>query len=81
MTQLLNDGCEVSRSCLKCPLLQCKFDDPNGYRIFKQNQRDQEQLKIINEEGLSIEQAADRFGVTPRTMFRIQARARNHINT
>ena len=81
MTQLMDDGCDVSKSCLKCPLPQCKYDDPTGYRIFKQNQKDQESFKIVNEEGLSNQQAADRLGVTPRTMYRIKARARKHINT
>ena len=81
MTQLMDDGCEVSGSCLKCPLPQCRYDDPVGYQAFKRNQKDQEWFKIVNEEGLSNQQAADRFGVTPRTMFRIKARARNYINT
>ena len=81
MTQLMDDGCEVSGSCLKCPLPQCRYDDPVGYQAFKRNQKDQEWFKIANEEGLSNQQAADRFGVTPRTMFRIKARAQNYINT
>ncbi len=81
MPQLIEDGCEVTESCLECPLPQCKFDDPAGYRAIKQKQKDQERCKIINEEGLSIEQAADRFGVTPQTMYRIQARVRTHTNT
>ena len=85
MTQLMDDGCEVSRSCLKCPLPQCKYDDPNGYRIFKQKQKDQEWFKIVNEEGLSNQQAADRFGVTPRTMnrtiHRIQTQMQDNTNT
>ena len=81
MPQLTKDGCEVSRSCLKCPLSQCKYDDPAGYQAFKQKQKDQERFKIIKEKGLSNQQAADRFGVSPRTVHRIQARAQNHINT
>ena len=80
MTQLIDDGCEVSRSCLKCPLPQCRYDNPVGYQAFKRNQKDQEWFKIAKEEGLSNQQAADRFGVTPRTMFRIKARAQNYIN-
>ena len=81
MTQMMDDGCDVSRSCLKCPLPQCKYDDPAGYQAFKQNQKYQEWFKIVKEEGLSNQQAADLFGVTPRTMFRIKAQARKHINT
>ena len=81
MTQMMDDGCDVSRSCLKCPLPQCKYDDPAGYQAFKRKQKYQEWFKIVKEEGLSNQQAADLFGVTPRTMFRIKAQARNHINT
>ena len=77
MPQLIEDGCEASGSCLECPLPQCKFDDPAGYRAIKQRQKDQERFKIIKEEGLSIKQAADRFGVTPR----IKARVRTNTNT
>ena len=81
MPQLIKDGCEASGSCLECPLPQCKFDDPAGYRTIKQKQKDQERCKIIKEEGLSIEQAANRFGVSPRTMHRIKARMRVSTNT
>ena len=81
MPQLIEDGCEASGSCLECPLPQCKFDDPAGYRAIKQRQKDEERCKIIKEEGLSIKQAADRFGVSPRTMHRIKARVRVSKNT
>ena len=81
MTQMMDDGCDVSRSCLKCPLPKCKYDDPAGYQTFKRKQKYQEWFKIVKEEGLSNQQAADLFGVTPRTMFRIKAQAKNHINT
>ena len=81
MPQLIEDGCEASTSCLECPLPQCKFDDPAGYQAIKQKQKDQERFKIIKEEGLSIEQAADRFRVTRRTIQRMQARLRASTNT
>jgi hypothetical protein len=28
----VDDGCEVSPSCLSCPLPLCKYDDPGGYQ-------------------------------------------------
>ena len=30
-------GCEVSPSCLNCPLPQCKYDDPDGSKRHRES--------------------------------------------
>ena len=34
-----DNGCEVSPSCLSCPLPLCRYDDPQGYENWKHRQR------------------------------------------
>ena len=69
-------GCEVSPSCLNCPLPQCKYDDPIGFRRSRRLARDLEVLTAMRVEGLTVEQAAKRFSVTVRTVYRIKGRCR-----
>lgn len=35
----LDSDCEVSPSCLNCPLLMCKHDDPLWYKDWKRQQK------------------------------------------
>ena len=69
-------GCEVSPSCLKCPLPQCRYDDPAWYQQYKRLTKDFRVWNIIRSEDLTAEQAAERFSVTVRTIFRIMQRCR-----
>ena len=62
-------GCEVSISCLICPLPRCKFDDPVWYQSYRREGRDL-QLIGARHEGLSVFQVAERFSVSPRTVHR-----------
>ena len=63
-------GCEVSVSCLICPLPQCKFDDPAWYQAYRRQGRDLELLEAYRGEGLSVFEVAKRFDVSPRTVHR-----------
>ena len=65
-----DDGCEVSPSCLRCPLPQCKHDAPGWYLRERRAQRDRTMSRLRSREGLSVTQLADRFGVSKRTVFR-----------
>ena len=69
-------GCEASESCLDCPLPVCKYDDPVWYQRNRRLARDFRMLHIMNRESLSVEEAAERFSVTVRTVFRIMQRCR-----
>ncbi len=69
-------GCEVAPTCLDCPLPRCKFDDMEWYAKYRRIARDFRMAGIIQEEGLSIAEAAERFAITPRTVFRVLSRCR-----
>ena len=76
MRNYADTGCEVAVSCIKCPLPQCKYDDPAWYQAYTQHNRDSEVLAAYRDEGLSVFQVADRFSVSPRTVHRALKRAR-----
>ena len=69
-----DEGCEVSPSCLECPLPQCKYDDPGWLQRYKRNERDREVLTAMRQGGLSVPEAARRFELSQRTVFRIVRR-------
>ena len=66
-----DEGCEVSHSCLRCPLPQCKYDDPGWFRKLKQGKKDDEVVAAMWGDGLSVPQVAARFALSQRTVFRI----------
>ncbi|HZA24160.1 MAG TPA: hypothetical protein VFA32_16415 [Dehalococcoidia bacterium] len=69
-------GCEVSDSCLNCPLPRCKYDDPVWYQKHRRLAKDLKVLTVMQTEKLTVEEAAERFSVTVRTIFRIMRRCR-----
>lgn len=69
-------GCEVSGSCLGCPLPRCKHDDMAWYSRYRRMASDFRIVQTIEAENLSAEQAADRFCINKRTVFRILRRCR-----
>ena len=69
-------GCDVSSSCLNCPLLQCKYDDPTWFQRHRRIARDLKVRLTMQSESLTVEEAAERFSVTVRTIFRIMRRCR-----
>tara|TARA_Y100000310_G_C20434529_1_gene693101 strand:+ start:255 stop:533 length:279 start_codon:yes stop_codon:yes gene_type:complete len=66
-------GCQVSPSCLRCPLPVCKFDDINALYLYQRQTRDAEVWAAL-QEGLTTLEVAERFGLTERTVYRIQLR-------
>ena len=69
-------GCEVATACLDCPLSKCKHDDPEWYKLGRQLGRDLTLYQEMLRDGLSVSAAAFRFGVLPRTIYRIKQRCR-----
>ncbi len=69
-----DEGCEVSPSCLKCPLPQCKYDEPGWLQRQKRNERDSEVVAALLQGELSVKEAASRFALSQRTIFRILRR-------
>lgn len=72
-----DNGCEVARTCLECPLSRCKFDDMAWFTNYRRLARDFRIAAAIHSEGISIKEAALRFSLTPRTIFRVLNRCRN----
>ena len=64
-------GCEISQSCLRCPLPQCRYDDPGWLRRQIKEKRDRRVLKAREGEGLTPSELAERFGLSRRTIHRI----------
>ena len=70
-----DEGCEVSPSCLRCPLPQCKYDDPGWLQRQKRKERAKEVVAALMQSDLSVPEAAARFELSQRTIFRILSRA------
>jgi len=66
-----DDGCEVSLSCLDCPLPICKFDDPGWLQRESRQSRDAAMISARRTECLSVAEIADRFEVSTRTVHRV----------
>lgn len=66
-----DEGCDISPSCLRCPLPQCRYDDPGWLRREAKARRDQEVLKLQKAEGLGPTELATRFSLSRRTIHRI----------
>jgi hypothetical protein len=76
-TNYRDSGCDLHPSCLSCPLVRCRYDEPGGSRHLLSRDRDNEVLNLQRGGNRSIEQIARHVGVSRRTVFRILARARS----
>lgn len=72
-----DSGCDVSPSCLACPLPTCKYDDPVGFHREQLKKRDEKVWDMRWSQGLSVPQIAQRLGVSPRTITRSLLRQRH----
>lgn len=73
-----DDGCDLFPSCLSCPLPRCRYDVPGGVRAMLNQERDH-QIRVLREDvGLSVDDIADRFQVSRRTVFRALAVSSHH---
>ncbi len=72
-------GCEVSSSCLVCPLSRCRYDDPVWYQRLRRTAKDMKVWRTVESEGLTAEEAATKFSVTERTIFRMISRCKEAL--
>ena len=70
-----DSGCELSPSCLRCPLVRCRYDEPGGARKLQQLSRDAA-VQVRRQEGAGIAALAAEFGISRRSVFRSLARGR-----
>lgn len=65
-----DDGCDIHPHCLTCPLPRCRYDEPGGVRALLNSYRDQ-QVVTLRREGASVDEIAERYSLSRRTVFRI----------
>ena len=76
-----DEGCEASPSCLTCPLPQCKHDNPTWFHQLRQARKDLLISNTIREENLTVEETAERFSLTTRTILRVLRRCQESGET
>ncbi len=74
-THYRDDGCEISPRCLECPLPACRYDMPpkRAGALLREAE-----LRRLLAEGLTADQAAERMGVSRRTVFRLKRYSAAH---
>ena len=72
-TRYKDDGCDVSSTCLSCPLPLCKYDDPGWLQRESRRTRDDEIFRL-REERVPVAEISQRFGISTRTVHRIVQR-------
>ena len=65
-----DEGCELSTSCLNCPLPQCIYDEHGGRQRWLKRFRDKEIARLFGSEGREVKELAFMFGVSRRTVQR-----------
>ena len=72
-TRYKDDGCDVSGTCLDCPLPLCKYDDPGWLQRESRRTRDDE-IFLLREQRVPVAEISSRFGISTRTVHRNQVR-------
>lgn len=68
-TSYLDDGCDIHRQCLTCPLPACRYEMPPGRaRALSQAAS----LARLLTDGHTMDEAATELGVSRRTVYRLR---------
>ena len=70
MAQVPDNGCEIAPSCLECPLPRCHEELGGGIGQARRQLAVLERAADIAAAGMSPAAAAERYGVSERTVFR-----------
>lgn len=65
-----DEGCEISGSCLNCPLPRCLYEEPGGKQRWLKKQRNRE-IARLHCEGKVVRELAQIFKVSRRTVQRV----------
>jgi len=74
----VDEGCDISSSCLNCKFLLCKYDDKKyskKYKIFHRNR----EINLKIKQGVSIKEIAKFFNLSTRTVRRVIKNDKNDI--
>lgn len=69
-------GCEVSPTCVTCPLPVCRYELPGGLASVQRRPRNSEVVDL-HRRGVSVERLSQQFSLSRRSIFRILAAARS----
>ena len=75
-TPYADTGCDIHPSCLTCPLVRCRYDEPGGARKILSEGRDRDIVALSRGGSLSIAEIAQTFAISRRTVFRVLARSK-----
>ncbi len=75
-TRYRDDGCDIHPHCLTCPLPRCRYDEPGGLRGLLNAYRDR-QIVELRRRGVPVDELAQRFGLSRRSIFRVLERPEN----
>jgi hypothetical protein len=64
-------GCDLYPSCLNCPLPRCRYEDPGGAAAMLRVGRNASISRLAREEGMSVDELSEAFGLSRRTIFRV----------
>lgn len=70
-TDYVDTGCELSPSCLRCPLPHCKYDVPRTSRRLAHSARDRDIVLLRRRHAVPVEMIAVTYGISRRQVFRI----------
>ncbi len=65
-----DEGCELANSCLGCPFPQCIYEQPRGRQRWLKTLRAKEMARLFTTRGKRLNELADMFGVSRRTVQR-----------
>lgn len=75
-TEYRDTGCDLYPSCLRCPLPRCRYEDPGGAAAILRDGRDAAILRLAGDGTMTIDQIAEAFGLSRRTIFRVLRKRR-----
>lgn len=70
-TSYADTGCDLYPSCLNCPLPRCRYEEPGGVAAMLRPGRNANILQLRDQDGMTVDQLAEVFGVSRRTIFRV----------
>ncbi|MDO8568466.1 MAG: hypothetical protein Q7R57_07105 [Dehalococcoidales bacterium] len=65
-----DEGCEMADSCLSCPFPQCVYEQPRGRQHWMKRLRAREMARLFTTGSKGLEELAEMFGISRRTVQR-----------
>lgn len=65
-------GCDWHPSCLNCPLVRCRYDEPEPIPVNTLKAEKQAEIRELRSQGYTLDRIALMIGVSKRTVYRYQ---------